>query len=70
MTMQTTLYGGPQDGLSLRVPPDCLELRFPVVIDPGFIAQFRANALNTEMLTMKASIYVRMGSTFHYQGDM
>lgn len=67
--MRTELLGGPQDGLTLTVPPDCRELRFPVVLDPGFIQQFKKAMVNNSELTLPVSIYRWDGRRFVYAGQ-
>lgn len=68
--MQAEMINGPQDGLVVTIPPDCRELRFPVVIDPGFISQFRAQNLSLEKMEMPVAIYTRRTSnTFIYAGE-
>lgn len=63
--METEMIGGPQDGLTLSVPEDCQMLRFPVVLDPGFLAQVRAQGL--EKVQMPVAIYHRAGDRFYYK---
>lgn len=68
--MDTEMIGGPQDGLVLRVQPHMRELRFPVVLDPGFISQFRAAHLDLSKLEMPVAVYRRgEGEKFYYEGE-
>lgn len=68
--IEVTMLQGPQDGLTVKVPPDCKELRFPVVLDPAYIAQARGMDADLEPCYMRVSIYRRMAfNRFLYEGE-
>lgn len=65
------MVNGPHDGLVIRAPDDCQELRFPVSVELGYNAA-KNGSERVEMIDIKVSVYLRglhSRDRFYYQGD-